>query len=320
MKHFTLCTGRKMPALGLGTSRIEHEKIEPAIMTALDAGYRHIDTAAIYKNELPIGAALQKGLKQYPRPDLWITSKLWCDAHKPDDVMTALKDSLYKLQLDYLDLYLMHFPVALRPGTGWPTQHEDYYTLEEVPLSETWEAMEHCVKKGLVRDIGTSNFSTVKLHDLAETARIQPAVNQIEMHPYQQQHLQRDYAKRHHILLTAYSPLGSSVDTMQQADGTKLPPLLTHPVINEIAEEHDATAAQVLLAWLMAIEVAVIPRSSSPERIQENFKATSLALTPLNIATIAELHAKAKIFNAAGFTEYDSPYSLESIWDGELYT
>lgn len=320
MKTYALCTGRKMPALGFGTWHIPEEKLETAIAEALRIGFRHFDTAAIDGNEAIIGAALRKGMKTHPRKELWITSKLWCDAHKPDDVVPALKKSLHNLRLDYVDLYLMHFPIALKRGTQWPASSEDYYTLEEVPLAETWQAMERCVKKGLVRDIGTSNFSTTKLKDLMETAHIQPAVNQIEMHPYQQQHAQRDYARRHHIQLTAYYPLGGRDTTLRHPDGSELPPLLTHPILAQIASEHTVSTAQVVLAWLLALEVSAIPSSSTPQRIQDNFAASSLVLTPQNIAAISELHAKVKIFDAKEFTRHDSPYSLETIWDNELFT
>ena len=320
MKHYTLTTGSLMPAIGFGTSRLVPDKLEQAIHTALSAGFRHFDTAAIYGNETEVGAALNKGFSICSREEVWVTSKLWCDAHEPEHVLPALKDSLAKLQLDYVDLYLMHFPVALKRGVTWPRSAADFLTLEQVPLAATWQAMEQCVQAGLVKNIGVSNFSIKKLTDLFATARIKPAVNQIEIHPYQQEHTQRKFAENHNIVLTGYAPLGSKNMEMKTASGRTLAPLLTHPVILEIAANHNATPAQILIAWQLHIGAAPIPSSSTPERIYENIKAATLSLTEHEMDMLGSLHAGAKIFDAKIFTEHGSPYTLDEIWDGELYS
>ncbi|OBQ51491.1 aldo/keto reductase [Halodesulfovibrio spirochaetisodalis] len=317
MKYVQLPSGDRMPALGLGTYLSPPEKIEQAISTALSCGYRHIDCAAIYGNEDDIGAALQKELATYKREDLWITSKLWCDCHEPDAVLPALKQTLKDLNLSYLDLYLIHWPIALAPGVELPQKHEDYITLEQVPLQATWQAMETCVEQGLIRNIGVSNFSTHKLASLLAQARIQPAVNQIEIHPYQQQKQQVAFAQKHNIALTAYCPLGSIGTPITTQDGSLPPPLLKHPLIISIAKKHSATPAQVLLAWLLKQGIAAIPKSITPERIQENFASTKLDLDTNDMTALAELDMHARIIDGRIFTHYNSPYTIENIWDGE---
>ncbi|SIO14494.1 aldo/keto reductase [Halodesulfovibrio marinisediminis] len=317
MRYLQLLNGDKIPALGLGTYLSPPDQVERAILSALDAGYRHIDCASIYGNEREIGVALRKAFKQYPREELWITSKLWCDAHKPDDVLPALTRTLENLGLDYLDLYLIHWPVALKSGVDFPQKPDDYLTLEEVPLRDTWRAMEHCADKEIVRNIGVSNFSIKKLTALLRIAAIPPAVNQIEMHPYQQQQAQVAFARKHNIILTAYRPLASIGTPIKTTDGCNPPPLLNHPLIMTIASKHNCTTAQVLLAWLLQQGVVAIPKSVHPERIQENFKALDVCLDRNDMIAIKELDIGARIIDGTTFTGHNSPYTLENIWDGE---
>lgn len=307
-----------MPALGFGTLKLPEHLLETSILEALRTGYRHIDTAPIHQNEPQIGAALKKGLTRYPREELWVTSKLWCDAHKPEAVLPALQATLSNLQLDYLDLFLVQFPIALKHGVVWPQKKEDYLSLEDVPLADTWKAMEECVRKGLVREIGVSNFSVHKLESLLETATIAPAVNQIEIHPYLQQKQQISFAREHDIVLTAFAPLGSE-KTMMEMEHPTAPPLLSeHPVVKAIAVKHNATPAQVLLAWLLHQNISAIPSSSSAIRIQENFASQSVNLTTQDMEEIATMHINFRLFDLKVFTEHDSPYTMENIWDGEL--
>ena len=317
MKQYQLPTGEHIPALGLGTYLSPPEKLEAAITEAVKAGYRHIDCAAVYGNEKAVGAGLKKAFDICPREELWITSKLWCDSHKKEAVLPALEKTLDDLGLDYLDLYLIHWPVAVKPGIGLPEAHEDYVSLEEVPLLETWHGMEDCVSRGLVKTIGVSNFSTKKLTSLLAKAAIRPAINQIEMHPYQQQRKQVAFCNANNITITAYCPLGSFGAPMMTPDGSTPPPLLRNPVITQIAENHAATPAQVLLAWLMEQNIVAIPKSVTPARINENFKSTGLTLSPDDMHAIAALDKQARIIDGKIFTLYDSPYTLENIWDGE---
>ena len=178
-----------IPAFGLGTWKSQKGEVYEAVKRALQIGYRHIDCAPAYTNESEVGKALQEMQddKIVQRDDLWVTSKLWNNAHKPEDVEGALRKTLTDLRLDHLDLFLIHWPVAFKPEVFFPKSPADYLPLEEVPIRDTWQALEECVEKGLTRKIGVCNFSTKKLEDLLAGATVAPMMNQIELHPYLQQ-------------------------------------------------------------------------------------------------------------------------------------
>ena len=236
MKTITLKNGDEIPLLGLGTWKSTTGEVYAAIREAIRIGFRHIDCAAIYANEKEIGQALHHAMEKgdVTRKELWITSKLWNSSHKKEQVMPALQKTLNDLQLDYLDLYLVHWPVVLKDGIGFPTSGADFLTLDEVPITETWGAMEACVDDHKTRHIGVSNFSIKKIDTLLQTARIAPEMNQVEMHPLLPQNELIEYCKGKNIPLTAYSPLGSPdrAAIIKQEDE---PNLLAHPVIKEIA-------------------------------------------------------------------------------------
>jgi diketogulonate reductase-like aldo/keto reductase len=186
--YITLNTGAHMPLLGLGTWNADPKTVGSAVEFALtEAGYRHIDCAFVYHNEVEVGQAFHKvfSANVARREDVFITSKLWSTAHRASAVLESCKQSLHDLQLEYLDLYLVHFPIAIKPGNGDEPLGEDGYVLtEKVSLQETWEAMEGLVKSGLVKNIGVSNYSATHILDLLTYAKVTPAVNQIELHPY----------------------------------------------------------------------------------------------------------------------------------------
>ena len=284
----TLNTGAKMPMLGLGTWNAPKEKVGAAVRYALmDANYSHIDCAHIYANEKEVGAAFHEvfSTSARKREDIFITSKLWNDDHAKEDVLNACKRTLADLQLDYLDLYLMHFGVASPIGLGdEPLGPDGILISSNVSVRETWEAMEELVKLGLVKAIGVSNFTAPMLIDLLTYAKMVPAVNQIELHPYLQQPKLIDFCRAKNIALTAYSPLGS-----QEEMNNGKAPLLKDPVIAALATAHEKSPAQILLRWGVERNTVVIPKSTSPEHIQANTEIFDFALVPEEIQQIEKL-------------------------------
>lgn len=279
MKTLQFTNGETMPVVGLGTWKAKGDEVKQAIKAAIELGYRHIDTAAIYGNEADIGEALAEVFAEgkIQREDLFITSKLWNDAHHPENVLPALKDSLQKLKLEYLDLYLIHWPVAFKAGVPMPENASDYVSLSEVPIIETWEKMEEAKEKGLTKHIGVSNFSIKKLSDLIEKSKINPEVNQVELHPLLQQKDLFQFCNKHNILLTAYSPLGSG-DRSEQMKAANEPNLFDIPIIKSIAQKHNIHPAQVLVSWHANRGTSVIPKSVTPKNMESNLKAGKIKL------------------------------------------
>jgi alcohol dehydrogenase (NADP+) len=317
MITFTLSSGDKIPAIGLGTWKANESVVGAAVETAIKAGYRHIDCAAIYLNEGEIGQALKKCIqdKLVTREELWITSKLWNSYHASKDVEPALKNSLSNLCIDYLDLYLMHWPIAFNKsvGLGMPGSGNDFISLDEVPLNETWEAMEALVGKGLVRNIGVSNFSKGKLEAILKNSKIKPAVNQIECHPFLLQDELANFCKNHNIHITAYSPLGSPdrPKTMKKENELSL---LNNEVILEIANKYEATPAQILISWQIHRGNSVIPKSTNETRIIENLMAQNIQLTSEDMQAINSLDKNYRYVDASFWAMENSPYTIDKIW------
>lgn len=249
--------GSTIPQFGLGVWQASDEEVTGAVLAALDAGYRSIDTAAIYKNERGVGRALQQA--DVPRADIYVTTKLWNDDQGFDSGIRALEESLQKLQLDYVDLYLMH----------WPVPAKNLYV-------DSWKAMIELKNRGLAKSIGVSNFNAEHLERIIGETGIAPTVNQIELHPdFQQKTLRAEHAK-HAIATESWSPLGRGK-------------LLDNPTIGEIARKHSKTPAQAILRWHVDNKLIVIPKSVHAKRIQENVDIFDFELDAEDLAKIDAL-------------------------------
>jgi len=316
MKTLQLANGDGLPVLGLGTWKSAPGEVYQAVRTAIGLGYRHFDCAAIYGNEQEIGNALADAMAagEVNRDELWITSKLWNDSHKKEDVRPALEKTLSDLQLEWLDLYLIHWPIAFRKGVQFPHQRDEFHTLEEVPLTETWSALDTCVDQGLTRHIGTSNFSARKLQTLLDAGRIAPAVNQVELHPLLSQQKLKRFCDSQGILLTAYSPLGSP-DRNPAFKAKDEPDLFSLEVIVDIAAARAISPAQVLLAWAVNRGTAVIPKSVNPDRLRQNLQAADITLGADEMQRIDSLDRHYRYVSGSFFAGRNSPYTIGGIWD-----
>ncbi|NRA68087.1 MAG: aldo/keto reductase [Pseudobacteriovorax sp.] len=317
MKTIVLNDGRKLPAIGLGTWKSTEEgEAYQAVRKALDIGYRHIDCAHIYGNEAEIGRAISDSISDgiCSRDDLWITSKLWNNSHESERVLEACKFTLEQLNLDYLDLYLMHWPIAFRSDVMAPENANGFLSLEDVPLSETWGALLSLQEKGLSRSVGVSNFSARRLQEIIDSSGCAPAVNQVELHPFLPQRELFDFCQKQNIHLTAYSPLGSNdrPDVLKRPDEK---PILDNDTIAAIANEHQTTPARVLIAWAVQRGTSVIPKSTNAERLAENLSASQLVLTETNMKQISQLETGLRYVNPVMWFGEESPYNEKDQWD-----
>jgi alcohol dehydrogenase (NADP+) len=316
MKTLTFSNGDRMPILGLGTWKSAPGEVYTAVREAIRIGYRHIDCALLYGNEAEIGNALRDAMAdgEVARQDLWITSKLWGNAHGRDEMAGAIAQTLRDLGLEYLDLYLIHWPVPLKPSVAIPASADDFHAVADMPLRSTWQGMEGLVRAGLTRHIGVSNFSVAKLRGLMADSTIKVEANQVELHPLLQQSDLVAYCAEHNIHVTAYSPLGS-FDRPDFLKAAGEPTLLDNPVILSIAEARGCTPAQVLIAWHIHRGVSVIPKSVRVERLRENFASTDVALTAGDMQQIQSLDRHYRFLDGGFWAQPGSPWTLKTLWD-----
>ena len=315
MKTYKFPVG-EMPAIGLGTWKMEDGSATAAVKTALECGYRHIDCAPIYLNEPDIGLAFQEVFDggQVEREEVWITSKLWCNRHRPDLVRGALEQTLSDLKLDYLDLYMIHWPVVFRHDIHRPETGADMVSLDEMPLADTWAAMEECMEAGLCRNIGVCNFSVKKLSSLLEGCKIPPAANQVECHPFFAQDELFGFCKSNKIQLVAYSPLGSG-DRPERMRDEADPNLFEVPEILNLAQTRGVTPGQLILAWAVNRGTVAIPKSSNPQRLADNLVAGSLELDASEMATIDAIEIKHRYVHGGFWAIEGGPYTIANLWD-----
>jgi len=311
LKALKLADGTRLPSVGLGTWKIPDETLPTLIPEAIQAGYRHFDCACDYGNEPSVGEGLAASFEQglCSRDDVWITSKLWNTYHEPKHVRAACERSLIDLQVDELDLYLVHFPIALafvpfeeRYPPGWfhdPDAPEPAMEPIQVPIAETWGAMEELRESGLVKKIGVCNFNVSLLRDLLASSTIRPAVHQVELHPYLTQQRLLRFCHEEDIAVTAFSPFGADsylpLDMAQPEER-----ILDHPEIASVARGYGKSPAQIVLRWAVQRGTAVIPKTQSPDHLRENIDLFDFELSDEDMSRIEALDRHRR-FNDPGY-------------------
>ncbi|XP_063785153.1 prostaglandin-E(2) 9-reductase-like isoform X2 [Pseudophryne corroboree] len=296
--------GQKIPVIGFGTYAPEHvpkELAEEATKVAIEVGYRHIDCAYIYGNEVEVGRAIREKIANgtVRREDLFYTGKLWSTYHTPELVRPALEKSLHNLQLEYMDLFIIHMPLEMKPGhCPFPTDENGQIIFHNTDLRDTWEAMERCQDAGLVRSIGVSNFNRRQLELILNKPglKYKPVCNQVECHIYLSQRKLLEYCRSHGIVLVGYSLLGSSRD--EKWIDQNAPVVLEDHVLVAIARKHSRSPAQVALRYFLQLGVVVLAKSFSPARIKENFQVFDFHLSPEDLKELEALNSNYRYVGA----------------------
>ncbi|GAM23002.1 hypothetical protein SAMD00019534_061770 [Acytostelium subglobosum LB1] len=288
-----LISGHKLPLVGFGTWKSEPNTVGEAVKAAIRGGCRHIDCAAAYQNEKEVGLALKEMFTTgvVKREELFITSKLYNTCHEKHNVRKHCEITLNHLGLEYLDLYLVHWPVAFEytgESLDDPMNDDGSAKVINVPLQVTWQEMEALVDDGLTKSIGVSNYNVQTLNDLLTYCRIKPAVNQVELHPYNTQPLLKWYCERNDIHLTAYSPLGSGQ-------------LVNDPKVAEIAIKYDRSVSNILCRWAIQHGFSVIPKSVTPSRITENLSIVDFTISDVDMEQLNALNKSLRTCDPADF-------------------
>lgn len=314
MKTLTLADGSEFPTVGLGLWKIPENETASMVYSAIECGYRHLDSACDYGNEKEAGEGIAKALQDRlcSREDLWVTSKLWNTYHKREHVRPALEKTLSDLGLEYLDLYLIHFPIALAyvpmeqcypPGWLFDENADNPgMQLAKVPILETWQAMMELKQEGLVKNIGVCNFGVSLLHDLMNSSEESPSVLQVERHPYLEQQKLLRFCQKNDIALTGFSPLGAGSYLelgMAKAEDS----VLEESCVKDIATTHGKSPAQVVLRWGIQQGTSVIPKTSKIERLRENLDVFDFALTDSEMKVISSLDRHQRFNDPGVFCE-----------------
>lgn len=313
-RHLRLADGSEFPSLGLGTWKIPQNIAPEFVSDAIQLGYRHFDCACDYGNETSVGMGLSSAIRSghCTRDDLWITSKLWNTYHEPTHVRAACEKSLRDLQLEVIDLYLVHFPIALafvpieeRYPPGWffaPDAPNPAMKPIKVPYADTWGAMEELVHAGLVKRIGVCNLNISMLREVLSYCTIRPSVHQVELHPYLTQERLLRYCNEESIAVTAFSPLGAdSYIPIGMANANER--VLLDGVILRIAQEHQRSPAQILLRWAVQRGTVAIPKTQNLQHLSENLSIYDFALSPSEMSQISSLDRRRRFNDPAEFGE-----------------
>ncbi|XP_022120073.2 aldo-keto reductase AKR2E4 isoform X1 [Pieris rapae] len=290
---YSLNDGNKIPAVALGTSLghladgtrvlpVNHS-LAQAVQWALEDGYRHIDTASLYKVEDEVGLGIRNYVRdsRVDRRDIYVTTKLWNDAHERDEVRPALKKSLEELGLDYVDLYLMHYPMAYKKDGN----------ISQTDYVETWKGLENVKEANLTKSIGVSNFNLSQMQRLWERSRIKPAVLQIEVNPTITQNELVNWCNDRGVVVMAYSPFGAILGRKKDAP----PPRADDPILMKIAEKYNKTVPQVLLRYLLDRKLVAIPRSTNKDRIKQNIDLMDFSLTSEEVEELSSFNSNYRL-------------------------